>query len=115
MQQRDLLIQDLRQHVNANLLLARLAELDVSFPKRLVLGLEEHDLRKDLVGEGAGHDEGGVAGCAAEVDETAFGEEDDVAAVFHEVAVDLGLDVLDRFGVGFHPSDVDFDVEVTDV
>lgn len=114
-QESDLLIEDLGQDIDANLLLAALAELDVTLAKRLVLGLEQHDLREDLVGEGAGHDEGGVAGCAAEVDEATFGEEDDVAAVGHEVAVYLRLDVLDGFCVLLEPGDIDFDIEMADI
>ena len=115
MQQRDLLVQNLWQHINANLLLTRLPELNVALAELVVFGLEQHDLREDLVGKGAGHDEGGVAGRAAQVDEAAFREQDDVPSVLHQVAVDLGLDVLDRLGVGFEPGDVDFDVEVSDV
>jgi hypothetical protein len=58
--------------------------------------------------------ERGVAGTAAEVDETALGEEDDVAARGHGEAVDLGLDVdvLDR--VLLEPGDVNLDVKVAD-
>jgi len=56
-----------------------------------------------------------VAGSATQVDETALGEEDNVATVLHEVTVDLGLDVADGLGVGLEPRNVDFDVEVTDV
>lgn len=114
-QQRDLLIKNLGQYVDANLLLAGLAEFDVSFAKRLILGLEQHDLSKDLVGEGTRHDEGGVAGGAAEVDKTAFSEKDNVAVVLHQVAVDLGLDVLDGLSIGFQPGNIDFNVEMTDV
>lgn len=49
------------------------------------------------------------------VDKAAFGEEDDMAAAVHEVAVDLGLDVLDRFGVALQPSNVNLDVEMSNV
>ena len=49
------------------------------------------------------------------VDKAAFGEENYVAAAVHEVAVDLGLDVLDRFGILLQPRDVDLDVEMSDV
>ena len=115
MQQRDLLVQDLRQHKHLNLLLPTLTELDVLLSECLVVGFEQHDLREHLVGEGAGHDEGGVAGCAAQVDETTFGEQDDVVAVWHEEAVDLGLDALDGFCVLLEPRDVDFDIEMADV
>ncbi len=56
-----------------------------------------------------------MAGRTAKVDEAAFSEEDDVTAVLHEVAVDLGLDVLDALGVFFHPGDVNFDVKMSDI
>lgn len=115
MQQRDLLVQDLRKHVDADILLASLAELDVLLAEFLVLGLEQHDLSEDLVGEGARHDEGRVAGCAPQVDETTFGEEDDVATVRHEVTVDLGLDASDGLGVLLKPRNVDFNVKVANV
>lgn len=75
----------------------------------------EGNLGKDLVGERTGHDERGVASGTAKVDETALGEEDDVTAVGHEVAVNLGLDVLVLLGVGLEPSDVNLDVKVTNV
>ena len=111
----DLLVELLGQGVDADVELARVAELDVLLGESLVTGLVEVDLGKDLVGEGAGHDEGRVAGGTAQVDETAVGKQDDVAAVLHEEAVDLGLDVGDGLGVGTEPGNVDFDVEVTDV
>lgn len=38
-----------------------------------------------------------------------------MAAVLHEEAVNLGLDVLDALGVGLQPSDVDLNIEVTNV
>jgi hypothetical protein len=111
----DLLVEDLGQDVDTDIELAGLAELNVLVAESLVGGLEQHDLGKDLVGERAGHDERGVTGGTSEVDETALGEEDDVAAAGHEEAVDLGLDVGDGFGVLLEPRNVDFDVEVTDV
>lgn len=49
------------------------------------------------------------------IDETPFGKENDVTAVLHEVAVYLGLDVLDGLAVVLHPGDVDLDVEMADV
>jgi hypothetical protein len=55
-----------------------------------------------------------VASAAAQVDETALGKQDNVAARGHGEAVDLGLDVdgLDR--VGLEPRDVNLDVKVAD-
>ena len=46
-------------------------------------------LRDDLVGEGAGHDERGVPGGAAEVEQAALGQDDDAVAVGEDEAVDL--------------------------
>jgi hypothetical protein len=111
----DLLVEDLGEDVDADVELAGLGELDVLLAPGGIAVLEQHDLGKDLVGEGAGHDEGGVAGGTAKVDETALGEEDDVAAVLHEETVNLGLDVLDRLGVGLEPGDVNLNVEVANV
>jgi hypothetical protein len=111
----DLLIEDLGQDEDTDVKLFGLGELDVLLVPGFVLVLVKHDLGKDLVGEGAGHDEGGVAGSAAKVDQTTLGKEDDVAARGHQEAVHLGLDVLDGLGVGLEPSNVDLDIEVTNV
>jgi hypothetical protein len=81
--------------------------------RELLGGRPQRDLCKNLVREGARHNERWVAGGAAQVDETALGEEDDVASVGHGIAVDLRLDVRDRDGVGLEPGNVDLDVEVT--
>jgi hypothetical protein len=111
----DLLVEDLGENVDTDVELAGLAELDVLVSELLISGLVQHDLGKDLVGERAGHDERGVASGASQVDETALSEEDDVTAALHQVAVDLGLDAGDRLSVLLEPSNVDFDIEVTDV
>ena len=110
----DLLVELLGQNVDTNGLAATGTELNVLLAEGGVLGLEEGDLGKDLVGERAGHDEGRVAGGTAKVDKTTLGEEDDVLAV-ELVAVNLGLDVLDGLGVGLQPGHVNLNVEVTDV
>merc|ERR1739841_170136 len=70
----DLLVERLGKHVDADLV--------------LVGSVPELHLGKNLVGERAGHDEGGVAGTTAEVDKTALSKEDKVTSVGHEVAVD---------------------------
>lgn len=114
-EQSNLLVEDLGENVDTDIELTGLAELDVLVAELLISGLVQHDLGKDLVGERAGHDEGGVAGGASQVDETALGEEDDVAAALHEVTVNLGLDVADGSSVLLEPRNVDFDIEVTDV
>ena len=122
----DLLVEDLGQDVDTNghdtvleltntLTLVGAGKLDVLLAESLVAGLVQHDLGKDLVGEGAGHDEGRVTGGTAKVDETTLGEEDDVTAGRHEETVDLGLDVLDRGGVLLQPGNVNLNVEVTNV
>lgn len=73
MEEGDLLVEDLGQGVNADVELAGLAKLDVLLAECRVFGLEEEDLGEDLVGEGAGHNEGRVASSTAQVDETALG------------------------------------------
>jgi hypothetical protein len=68
-----------------------------------------------LVGEGAGHDEGGVASGTSQVDETSLSEKDDVTSVLHEEAIDLRLDVLHALGILLQPGNVNFNIEVTDI
>jgi hypothetical protein len=111
----DLLVQDLGQNIDLGLELAALGKLDILLGELLVVALVEHDLGKHLVGEAARHDKGAVASGAAEVDETALSQQDEVAAVLHEEAVDLGLDVLDGLSIGLEPSNVDLNVEVANV
>lgn len=110
----DLLIQLLGQNVDTDVLLAASTELNVLLAESGILGLEESDLSKDLVGEGAGHDEGRVTGGTAQVDQATLSQEDNVLAV-QEVAVDLGLDVLDGLSVGLQPGNVNLNIEVTNV
>ena len=111
----DLLVEDLGKNVDGLLELAALGELDVLLGEGGIAVLVEEDLGEDLVGEAAGHDEGGVASGAAKVDKAALSEEDEVAAVLHEEAVNLGLDVLDAGSVGLEPRNIDLDVEVANV
>ena len=111
----DLLVENLGQNVDTDIELTSLAELNVLVAELLIRGLVQHDLGKDLVGERAGHDEGRVTSSASQVNETTLGKEDDVTAVVHQVAVNLGLDAGDRLGVLLEPRNVDFDIEVTDV
>jgi hypothetical protein len=111
----NLLVQDLGEDVDTNVELISLGELDVLLTPGLVGSLVKHDLSKDLVGERAGHDERRVASSTAKVDKTTLSKEDDVAAAGHEEAVNLGLDVLDRGGVLLEPSNVNLDIEVTNV
>jgi hypothetical protein len=56
-----------------------------------------------------------VASGAAKVDQAALSQEDEVAAVLHQEAVNLGLDVLAGLGVGLEPRNVNLNVEVADV
>jgi len=97
-----------------NLLVQFLGQ-DVDAEGELLRSSPESDLSKDLVGEGARHDEGWVSSSASEVNKTTFGEEDDVPARRHGEPVDLRLDVHDGLGVLLQPSDVDLNIEVTDV
>lgn len=114
-EQSDLLVKNLGQDIDSHVALAGRAEFDVLLTEGRVLALEQKDLGQHLVGEGAGHDKRGVTSGTAKVDQTTLGKEEDVTAVGHGEAVDLGLDVLDRLGVGLQPGNVDFDIEVTNV
>lgn len=111
----DLLVQDLGEKVNTDVEGATLLELGELRAELLVVGVEEGDLSKDLVGEGAAHDERRVASGATQVDETALGEQDDVTAVGEGVAVNGRLDLVVVSSVLLEPSNVDLDVEVTNV
>ncbi len=114
-EQGDLLVQDLGQDVDTNVKLAGGTELGVFLAESRVGGFVQHDLSENLVGEGAGHDERRVPSGTSKVDETTLSQKDNVSAVLHQVAVNLGLDVLDRLGVGLEPCNVNFNVEVADV
>ena len=84
--------------------------------KREVLGsLPEGELGENLVGEGTRHDEGWVSGGASEVDETTFGEEDNMLAGWHGEPVHLGFYVDAGLSILLQPSHVDLNVEVTNV
>lgn len=111
----DLLVENLGQNIDAHLEVAALGELDILLGESRVLALVEHDLCEHLVGEAARHDEGAVASGTAQVDQAALGEKDEMTAVLHQEAVDLGLDLLRRLGVGLEPSNVNLDVEVANV
>ena len=96
-----LLVQLLGEHEDADLVVGSVAP--------------QLDLGQHLVGEGAGHDEAGVAHGAAQVDQTTLSQEDDVLAVLESEPVHLGLDVGLQLGVLLQPLDLDLAVEVTDV
>jgi hypothetical protein len=75
----------------------------------------QSELSKNLVGEGVGHDERRVASSTTKVDKTTLSKENDVVTVLHGETINLGLDVLNRSGVGLEPGDIDFNIEVTNV
>jgi hypothetical protein len=56
-----------------------------------------------------------VASGTSQVDETTLSKKDDVTAVLHQITVNLGLDILNAFGILLQPGNIDLDVEVTDV
>lgn len=97
----DLLVKRLGEHVDTERVSLRVS------PKG--------DLSQNLVGKRAGHDERGVTGTTTEVDETTFSKEDNVSAALHGKSVNLGLDVNALSSVGLEPSNIDLNVEVTDV
>ena len=56
-----------------------------------------------------------MTGSTSQVDETSLGEENDVTTALHDESVDLWLDVLNADSVLLQPSDVNLDIEVTNV
>ena len=98
----DLLVEVLGQHVDVGRVLVRLGE--------------QLDLGQGLVREGVRHDEGGVAGRVAEVQQAALGQDDQHLAVGEGPGVHLGLDlVLDDARDPGQAGHVDLVVEVADV
>ncbi len=61
---RDLRVEDLWKNVDTDTELLGLADLNVLLSESRVVSLEQHDLGRDLVVEGAGHDEGVSSGTA---------------------------------------------------
>jgi hypothetical protein len=103
MQAGDLLVQLLGQDVHVVGLVLAVAAVGPQF-----------DLGKGLVGEGGGHHERGVAGGAAQVEQSALSQDDDTVAIGEHEAVHLGLDVL-ALGGGDQVGHVDLVIEVADV
>ena len=99
MQACDLLVEVLRQYVDAD--------------RVLVLLHEQLDLGQDLIGEGIGHHEARMTGRAAQVHQTAAGQQRDAVPVREDDLVHLGLD-LDPLVLA-QLVDLDLVVEVTDV
>lgn len=51
--------------------------------------------------------------CLPEIDQTAFGQKDDVTAGSHGVAINLGLDIHNGLSVLLQPSHINLNIEVT--
>src|SRR3569623_66454 len=98
---RDLLVEVFRQRVDADRIFARIA-----FAPEL-------DLGDGLVGERRAHHIGRMTRAAAEVHQTALGEQDDALAVGEDHVVDLRLDLFPL--VFLDGGDVDLVVEVANV
>ena len=56
-----------------------------------------------------------VTSGTTQVDQSTFSQQDDVTTVLHQVSVDLRLDVDNGLAVSLQPSNVDFNVKVTNV
>merc|ERR550517_659994 len=84
-------------------------------PRCTCRGCTTAQLCEHLVGEGGGHDEAGVAHGAAQVDQAALSQQNQVLAVLESVPVHLGLDVGLLLAVLLQPLDLDLAVEVADV
>lgn len=99
--------------VSASDFLIKLLGQDVDAKRELLGSGPKSDLSKGLVSERARHNEGRVASCTSKVNETSLCKEDDVAARRHGETVNLGLDIDNGLCVGFQPSNVNLDIEMT--
>merc|ERR1712124_6662 len=80
----DLLVQLLRQKV------------DIALVALVVLPIiKDVKLAEDLIGEGARHDEGWVAGGATEIAQAPRGHDDDTMAIREHEAIHLRFDIID--------------------
>ena len=79
-----------------------------------VLVCKQLDLRNRLVGKRRRHHETGVTRAAAQVHQTALGQQDDLFAIREDDVVDLGLDFF-PLALFFQLGHLDFVVEVADV
>merc|ERR1712137_755960 len=101
----NLLIQLLRKKIH--IVLVRLGLLPI---------LQKVKLSQDLVGEGAGHDEGRMTSGASEVQQPACSQDNDAVSIWEQETVDLRLDVLDLDAREvLQTSHVNLVVKVTDV
>merc|ERR1719347_1886350 len=73
------------------------------------------DLGEDLVGEGVGHDEGGMTHGTPKIDKPSLGQQDNVLPVLEGVSVNLGLNVGLQLAVLLQPLDLDFTIEMPNV
>ncbi len=101
--------------VRSGHLFVELLRQDVHADRVLTVLGPQLDLSQHLVGERVAHDEARVSVSAAQVDQAALGEHDQVATVGQLVAVHLRLDVDLLDGVLVEPFDVELEVKVTDV
>lgn len=111
----DSLVQDLWQQVHTDVELTGLAELWELSVELSIVSVEQSDLSQDLVGERTRHDKRRVTSGTTQVDQSTFSQQDDVTTVLHQVSVDLRLDVDNGLAVSLQPSNVDFNVKVTNV
>lgn len=99
--------------------------------KREFLGRSpEGDLGQNLVGKGARHDEGRMAGGTAEAElspnpthvvsslpqihKATFSQQNKVTTGGHSETVNLRLDIDNGLGIGLEPRNVDLDIKVAD-
>lgn len=74
----DFFVKGLGENVESKLVLLFCSELGPEF-----------DLSQNLVGEGVGHDERRMSSGTSKVDQSSFGEENDVTTVLQEISVNL--------------------------
>ncbi|KAH3668817.1 hypothetical protein OGAPHI_002572 [Ogataea philodendri] len=109
------LVQDLWQGVDTNVERTSLLELCKLLSEVSIVSLEQSNLSKNLVGERTGHDKRSVSGGTSQVDQSTVSKQNHVLTGLEQVSVNLWLDVDCVNGIGLKPSNVDLNVEVTNV
>jgi hypothetical protein len=114
-QESNLFVENLWKNINTDVKLASLSKFRELVAKGLVSGLVQQDLRKDLVGERAGHDEGRVSSSTAQVDKTSISQENDMSAIWQKESVNLRLNIGNALGVLLQPCNINLDIKMADI
>ena len=80
-----------------------------------LFGGPKGDLSEDLIRKGSRHDERRVTGSTAKIDKSTFSKKDNMVPIGEQETVNLGLNINDALGIRLKPSNVNFNIKVTDI